>query len=111
MGFFLGLLGNSVGFFDSYSLSLITMEDLTINWNHLTLSDKEGPGCSLDEELSSSEFIIATKFLTKKALNIDAIAKTFTPLWRSKNGFRVRNLGDHKVLFVFNNKAEANKVI
>ena len=111
MGSFQGLLGNSVGFFDPYFLSLTTMEDLITNWNRLTLSDKEGPGCSLDEELSSPEFIIATKFLTKRTLNIDAIAKTFTPLWRSKNGFRVCNLGDHKVLFVFDNKAEADKVI
>ncbi|KAL0002312.1 hypothetical protein SO802_016093 [Lithocarpus litseifolius] len=68
-------------------------------------------GCCLDEELSSPEFIIATKFLTKRVLNIDAITKTFTPLWCSKNGFKVRNLGDHKVLFVFDSKVEVDKVI
>ena len=87
------------------------MEDLTTNWSRLTLSDKEGLGCSLDEELSSPVFIIAIKFLTKRALNIGAIAKTFTPLWRSKNEFKVHNLGDHKVPFVFDNKVEADKVI
>ncbi|XP_075633559.1 uncharacterized protein LOC142606030 [Castanea sativa] len=87
------------------------MDDLTTNWNHLTLTDKEDPGCSLDEELRSPEFVIAIKFLTKRTLNIDAIAKTFTPLWHSRNGFRVHNLGDHKVLFVFDNKAELDKVI
>nr|XP_023893107.1 uncharacterized protein LOC112005088 [Quercus suber] len=87
------------------------MEDLTTDWNHLTLSEKEGPGCSLDEELSSPEFIIATKFLTKRPLNIYAITKTFTPLWRSRNRFKVRNLGDQKILFVFDNKVEADKVI
>ena len=65
----------------------------------------------MDEELSSPEFIIATKFLIKRTLNIDAIAKTFTPLWRSKNGFKVRNVGDHKFLFVFDNKEEADKGI
>ena len=109
VGFLSGVVGKQCRFFDYFYPT--TMEDLTTNWNRLTLSDKEGPGCSLDEELSSPEFIIATKFLTKRTLNIDAIAKTFTPLWRSKNGFKVRNVGDHKVLFVFDNKAEADKVI
>ncbi|KAK9983400.1 hypothetical protein SO802_032925 [Lithocarpus litseifolius] len=103
--------GRYVHFFPFVHLSFITIDDLTTNWNRLTLSNKEGPGCSLDEELSSSEFCIAIKFLTKRPLNIDAIAKTFTPLWRSKNGFRVRNLGDRKVLFVFDNKVEVDKVI
>ena len=80
------------------------MDDLTSTWNRLTLSEKEGPGCCLDEELSSPEFNIVTKFLIKRALNIDAIAKTFSPLWHSKNGFKVCHLGDHKVLFVFDKK-------
>ena len=93
------------------SVFFITMDDLTTNWNQLALSDKEGPRFSLDEELSSPEFTIATKFLTKRALNIDAIAKNFTPLWRSKNGFSVCNLGDHRVLFVFDNKLEVDKVL
>lgn len=98
-------------FFSFVHLSLITMDDLTTNWNHLTLTDKEGPGCSLDEELRSPEFVIAIKLLTKRTLNIDAIAKTFTPIWHSRNGFRVHNLGDQKVLFVFDNKVELDKVI
>lgn len=87
------------------------MDDLTSTWNRLTLSEKEGLGCCLDEELSFPEFSIVSKFLTKRVLNIDAIAKTFIPLWRSKNGFRVLHLGDHRVLFVFDNKMEANKVL
>lgn len=56
------------------------MEDLIATWNRLTLSDKEGSGCCLDEEFSLKEYLIASHFPTKRALNIDAIAKTFTPL-------------------------------
>uniref|UniRef100_A0A7N2MKH5 DUF4283 domain-containing protein n=1 Tax=Quercus lobata TaxID=97700 RepID=A0A7N2MKH5_QUELO len=87
------------------------MDELTSNWNRLTLSDREGLGCYLDDELSSQEFFLATKFLTKRAVNVDAIAKTFTPFWCSRNGFQVRNLGNHMVLFVFDNKEEVDKVI
>ena len=87
------------------------MEDLTTTWNRLTLSNKKGPGCCLDEEFSLEEYLIASYFLTKRALNIDAIAKTFTPLWRSRNGFKVHNVGNHKILFVFDNKTDVDKVL
>lgn len=73
------------------------MDDLTTNWNRLTLSDKEGSGRYLDDKVSSQEFIIAVKLLTERALNINALANTFTPLWRSINGFKVCNLGNHEL--------------
>ena len=64
------------------------MEDITKNWNNLTLSECEGSNFRIKEEQAKTEFILAAKFLTKRALNIDAIAKTFTPLWRSKMALR-----------------------
>ena len=41
---------------------------------------------------------------------MEVIIRTFNPLWRSKHGFKVRNAGEHIVLFVFNNKEEVEKI-
>ena len=41
---------------------------------------------------------------------MEAIMHTFNTLWRSKNGFKVRNARDHVMLFVFDNKEEVDKI-
>ena len=87
------------------------MEELTKTWNSLTRSEYEGSNFRIKEEQAKREFILAAKFLTKRALNIDAIAKTFTPLWRSKNGFSIKKESDHVVLFAFEDKSEMEKVM
>ena len=87
------------------------MEELTKTWNSLILSECEGTNFRIKEEQAKTEFILAGKFLTKRALNIDAIAKTFTPLWRLKNGFKIKKESDHVVLFSFDDKSEMEKVM
>lgn len=87
------------------------MEDLTKQWNGLTISHREGPKFRLHNDMATSVFIIAAKFLTKRALNINAIAATFTPLWRSKNGFKIKHLGNHVVLFTFDSKIEVDNIL
>ena len=42
---------------------------------------------------------------------MEAIASTFQPLWRLKNGFKVKNMGNHIVLFIFDNKLEVETIL
>ena len=60
------------------------MDDLTNHCKGLSISDIEGPTFDLEEELAMPEYIITGKFYTRRALNMEAIALTFMPLWRSK---------------------------
>lgn len=87
------------------------MEDRTKSWSCLTLSDVEGLNLRLTEEEAVTEYVLEAKFLTKRALNIEAIAKTFSPIWRARNGFKVQKKGDHVVLFTSDNKTEMEKVL
>ena len=57
------------------------MDELTKQWKGLSLSQREGPKFQMRLDLATTEYIIAAKFLTKRALNMDAIAATFQPLW------------------------------
>ena len=87
------------------------MDELTNHCNGLSLSNKEGPTFDLEMEMATPKFIIAAKFFTRQALNMEAIALTFQPLWRSKNGFKVKNKGNHIVLFIFDNKLEVDTIL
>ena len=42
---------------------------------------------------------------------MEAIARTFKLLWRTRKGFEVRDMGNHRVLFVFSDKSDVNQVI
>ena len=42
---------------------------------------------------------------------MEAIARTFKPLWRSKKGFEVKDMGNHIVLFVFVKESNANRIL
>ena len=82
------------------------MEDITKHWSLLTLSEKEGLGLHLRKEQAILEFAIAARFLTTRPLKIKAITNTFTPLWKAKSGFKIKNLGNHMILFSFNNMGD-----
>lgn len=99
-----------VFFFRGWENTVI-MHELANHCKGLSLSDREGPTFNLEEEMATPEFIIAAKFFTRRAQNMDAIASTFQPLWRSKNGFKVKNMGNHIVLFIFDNKLEVETIL
>ena len=55
----------------------------------MSLNDREGGKMNLNKEQSSAKYFITTKFLTNRALNIHAVTRTFSPLWRAVNDFKV----------------------
>ena len=84
---------------------------LLFKWNKLSLTYKEGKSLSISKDKQIHEFVLVAKFLTKRNVNIDAVAKTFRPLWRMTQRFNVRDAGDNYLLFGFESESDVEKVI
>ena len=87
------------------------MEEIMEGWDRLSLQGPKEDGFRLRSEMGFVEFILATKFFTKWVLNTDAIAWNFSQLWRSRNGFKIKDLGNYIILFIFDKKLESNRVL
>ena len=87
------------------------MDEITQGWSSLSLLDREGDNMKLKKKCPTEEFSLVARFLTSRELSMDAVARTFTLLWRTHNGFQIRKLGDHKFLFIFDNKPDAERVL
>ena len=87
------------------------MEDLAQSWTRLSLSKRVGLGCCLTPKESVKTFSIEANFLTKRSLNAKAIARTFTPLWRARRGFKIQHIGDHKIVFSFKDKVDVDRIM
>ena len=89
------------------------MDDILYDWKKLSLIEEEDTKLNLSKSknIRSKEFVLAAKFLTKRALNVEAIGRTFKPLWRAKKEFKVCEAGDHILLFVFELESDAERVL
>ena len=88
----------------------MSMEILTRRCDQLSLSAKEGEKVILTKSHVSTNHVLAAKFFTKRSLNMEAIVRTFRPLWRTKESFEVTNMGNNVMLFTFRLEVDAEKV-
>ena len=87
------------------------MEKLMGLWEKLSLSESEGSKFAIRDDQEAEEQCLAAKFLTRRVLNMEAIAKTFTLLWKARKGFEIRDMGDHRVMFVFPEASNIDRVL
>ena len=87
------------------------MESLTKHWRNLSLNEREGGKLLVKKNRDNQVATLVAKFFTKRVLNTEAIVRKFSPLWRAKKEFKVRDAGEHMMLFEFDNAEEVNKIL
>lgn len=87
------------------------MEDLTLKWKSLSLTEVEESKVDLTRDKKKMEVVLAAKFFTRRNVNIEAVAKTFWPIWRTRGKFEVSDGRDNVVLVDFELEMDVEKVI
>ena len=54
---------------------------------------------------------MAVRFYTGQVLSMEAIAKTLKLLWRTRKGFEVRDMRNHRVLFIFRDEGDVEQIM
>ena len=69
--------------FSGVVLRCYLMDNLTKRWKKLSLSKVEGNKEDLSKKKKSGEHVVAAKFLTRRNINVEVVARMFRPLWRT----------------------------
>ena len=86
-------------------------ENLSIMWENFSLSESEGSKYPVYEKGYEGKFLLATRFFTNRVLSMEAMARTIKTLWHTKKRFEACDMGDHRVLFVFSDESDIDKIL
>ena len=89
----------------------MSMDSLTKEWNRLSLLEQEGNMFDFDNKNIKPGSMLAAKFFTKRALSVEVVAWTLQTLWKTKQEFRIKDLGNHLILFTFEDELDAEKIL
>ena len=87
------------------------MDSLEKLWQNLSLLDLEESGISCPKEMLANRFLLAAKFLTKRVVNIESVARTFKPLWRTQKDFKINDMGDNILFLDFEDECDLQRVV
>jgi len=79
-------------------------------WARFSLMEEEEGGA----EVSNQEAVVhhlASRFFTKRVLNMDAVARTFKPLLNLVGKLKIRDIGEHILLFKFEDSLDLERVL
>uniref|UniRef100_A0A7N2MXZ0 DUF4283 domain-containing protein n=1 Tax=Quercus lobata TaxID=97700 RepID=A0A7N2MXZ0_QUELO len=87
------------------------MAGLEEMWARFSLSKEEDRGAEVSGQGESTAHHLAGKFLTKRVINVDAVARTFKPLWKPRGELKIRDVGENILLFEFEDCLDLERVL
>nr|POF25458.1 hypothetical protein CFP56_46295 [Quercus suber] len=87
------------------------MEGLENMWSRFSLNEEEKSGAEVSKDDVKEINRLAGRFFTKRVLNVEAVGRTFKPLWKLKGEVKIRDLGDNILIFDFEEGLDMERVL
>ena len=87
------------------------MASLDELWSRSSLTEEEERGVDVPRQKAEMIHWLAGRFLTKRVLNVDAVAWTFKSLWKPSGELKIRDVGEHTLLFEFEDNLDLERVL
>lgn len=87
------------------------MEEITKHCVGLKLSEREGNEVDLAPIVRKHGYVLAGKFCMKRRVNLESVVRVLKTVWRTKENFKVYDMGNNKAIFHFSLKEDLDKVL
>ena len=87
---------------------MATLDDL---WSRFTLSEEEVQGANIPSSKEANVHRLAGKLLTKRITNVEAVARTFKPLWKPVGELKIRDVGGNVLVSEFDDALDLEMVL
>ena len=87
------------------------MEEITGRYAGLHLSLKEDAEVIIQEPVPEEGLVLLGKFYTKRRVNLESVARVLKSVWKTEANFEVSDLGENKVMFLFQKKDDMDRVL
>ena len=79
-------------------------------WSRFSLTEEEERGADVPRQKAAMNHRLAGCFLTKRVLNVDVVGRTFKSLWKPSGELKIRDVGEHTLLFEFEDNLDLERV-
>ena len=87
------------------------MAGLEEMWARFSLYEEEDKGAEVSGQEESIVHRLVGKFLTKRVINVDVVARTFKTLWKPRGELKIKDVGDNTLLFEFEDCLDLEQVL
>lgn len=87
------------------------MEEITNRCARLKLSLREDAQVVIQTPLTEDGHVLVEKFCTKCRINLESMVRVLRSGWRVEHNFEVSDLGENKVMFLFQTMEDMERVM